>query len=68
MDQHTWLDDIARQTAAIREMQQSIPHYVSQARLAGHSWAAIGKALGTSKQAAWQLYGPITLRPGSPED
>lgn len=30
---------------------------VEAARAEGKSWAAIGEALGTSKQAAWERYG-----------
>ena len=41
---------------------------VRQARLAGTSWAAIGAALGISKQAAWEMYSGVSgVRRSTPE-
>lgn len=37
-------------------MQEAVPYLVKSARIAGASWTQIGKALGTSKQAAHQRY------------
>jgi hypothetical protein len=31
--------------------------FVEQCRADGHSWEDIGKALGTTRQAAWERYG-----------
>src|SRR4051794_35116817 len=38
---------------------------VRTARAAGASWTAIARALGTSKQAAWEAH-PLDRRPGRP--
>lgn len=39
-----------------REEADKVPQAVSAARRAGASWAQIGKALGVSRQAAWEKY------------
>lgn len=39
-----------------RELDELLAEAIAQARGAGLSWSEIGRALGVSKQAAWQLY------------
>lgn len=52
----TVLEDIAEQQRRIAEMEKYLTAGVAQARLAGHSWAEIGVALGMSRQAAHQRF------------
>jgi hypothetical protein len=43
-------------TAGIRGMDPPLERAVRLAREQGHTWAAIGKALGVSRQAAWERF------------
>lgn len=42
----------------IEKLQEDIPRLVDECRQEGASWALIGRALGTTRQAAQQRYGP----------
>ena len=42
---------------ARRDFAESIPDLVAQAVQVGCTWAEIARALGTSKQNAWNRYG-----------
>lgn len=44
-------DQSVKATEALFELS------VEQCRADGHSWEDIGKALGTSRQSAWERYG-----------
>lgn len=44
------LEDAVRLSSAVEKLQREL---VARARTAGSSWTAIGRALGTTKQAAW---------------
>lgn len=55
----SWTEQIQEQAQRIREMQAYLPELVKQARLAGISWRDIGRALGTSRQAAQQQFGRL---------
>jgi hypothetical protein len=55
-----WDKSIVLVMAANRELsvaEQTLRRQVSLARRAGHSWAAIGTALGVTRQAAQQRFG-----------
>lgn len=43
-------------TEKAREEADKVPQAVAAARRAGASWAQIGKALGVTRQAAWEKY------------
>lgn len=60
MSERTPLEDLAEQSARIKEMQSHVPALVVQAHLAGDSWSAIGRALGVSKSEAYRKYAPVT--------
>ena len=47
---------LTRQESKLRE-------YVRYARQSGASWPQVAKALGISRQAAWQQYAPLEDRP-----
>jgi hypothetical protein len=53
-------DDPINRLRALKAADQELGHWlveaVGEARRSGQSWAAIGDALGVSRQAAWQLY------------
>jgi hypothetical protein len=50
------LDDVQHAAAAIDEAQRRLVDSVATARAAGISYAAIGRALGVSRQAAWERF------------
>lgn len=57
-----WDKDLTLIKAANRELsvaELNLRHRVALARRHGHSWAAIGFILGTSRQAAQQRFGTI---------
>jgi hypothetical protein len=56
MSKRTHLSEIAEQQRRIDEMAEHLSSAVFQARLAGHSWAEIGAAIGQSKQTAFNRY------------
>jgi DNA-directed RNA polymerase specialized sigma24 family protein len=56
MTTRTVLQDISQQQERIEEMQAYQRSAVAQARLTGHSWTEIGKALGMSRQAAHERF------------
>jgi len=41
---------------------------VKAARAQGHTWEEIAHAVGTTRQAAWQRYGPVAPAPPSKDD
>jgi hypothetical protein len=47
------LCDAARAAAALEKLQADL---VARARRSGRSWADVGAALGTTRQAAWQRF------------
>ncbi|HWG64121.1 MAG TPA: Clp protease N-terminal domain-containing protein [Streptosporangiaceae bacterium] len=66
LERHPDGDALVRLTDAVLAAQklddiedQLIGHFVDQARHSGVSWRAIGEAMGVSKQAAQQRFGPI---------
>lgn len=56
----TLLEEVVRASAAIREAEDGLREAVARARAAGLSYATIGKALGVSRQAAWERFGRLT--------
>ncbi len=52
------LPDLARIPGARRDLEDRARELVVQARADGASWAQVGAALGMSKQAAHERYGP----------
>jgi hypothetical protein len=50
------LDVLAALGASAKQISQWRRDAVVRAREEGHSWAEIGKALGISKQAAWEQF------------
>jgi hypothetical protein len=56
----SWDRSISLVVQADRDLEVAelrLRHQVAEARRAGHSWAVIGVALGTSRQAAQQRFG-----------
>ena len=45
-----------RQARLAQEARKRLDEYVRRARLAGASWQAIGTALGTTRQSAWERF------------
>jgi hypothetical protein len=56
------LDAIALVQGAARAIDEGMQGAVRRAREAGHTWAEIGRVLGTTRQAAFQRFG----RPADP--
>lgn len=56
----TTLDEIARTTMRIRELENRLPHLVMQARDRDASWQVIGDALGITAQGAQQRWGNLS--------
>ena len=56
----TTLDEIARTTMRIRELENRLPHLVMQARDQDASWKVIGDALGITAQGAQQRWGNLS--------
>jgi hypothetical protein len=50
------LEGLRTACRASRALETLTVESVQRARLAGHSWAQIGQALGITKQAAWERY------------
>ncbi|MET4147673.1 hypothetical protein [Arthrobacter sp. UYCo732] len=53
------LEDLGQQQMRILEMQASLGPLVKQARFEGASWAAIGRQLGMTKQAAHERFSAV---------
>lgn len=53
-------DDPIDRLRALKSADETVERWlaeaIGEARQAGRSWAAIGEALGVTRQAAWQLY------------
>lgn len=61
------LEAIGLARAIVRGAEEGLALTVRQAREAGHTWAEIGRVLGTSRQAAFQRFGrPEDPRTGAP--
>jgi hypothetical protein len=61
------LDAIGQAQHIARRAEEGLAGAVQRAREAGHTWAAIGQVLGTSRQAAFQRFGrPADPRTGKP--
>lgn len=62
------LTDVARRSRAIRDLREAVQELhdaesalrmaVADARNANASWSYIAEALGVSRQAAWERFGP----------
>jgi len=52
------LTRLAGAAAITAEADQRLKETVDALRERGHSWARIGKALGVSRQAAWERFSP----------
>jgi hypothetical protein len=63
-DQASYLDLVVLTAQAHRETRDMLASAVTAARTAGHSWDAIGQALGMSRQAAQQRFGTGTAVEG----
>jgi uncharacterized protein DUF3887 len=58
---------IGEAQARARSAEEELAVSVAQARESGHTWAEIGRVLGTSRQAAFQRFGrPADPRTGQP--
>ena len=57
---------VRRAAAAERAVKELLEQSVSAARGSGHSWSAIGAALGSSRQAVQQRFGGSSRSPGTP--
>lgn len=61
------LESIDLAQAIARGAEEGLAMTVKRAREAGHTWAEIGRVLGTSRQAAFQRFGrPADPRTGEP--
>lgn len=58
------LDALQAVAGLRRHLDEGADHAVLGARRAGASWAAIGRALGVSKQAAFERWGRISAFAG----
>lgn len=59
MQNRTPLEDLAEHQLRLNEMRAYLPGLVVQARYAGESWAAIGRALGVTRSEAYRKYAKI---------
>ena len=59
-DRAAYLDLVVLTQRASTETDALLRSAIAAARSAGHSWAAVGEALGISKQAAQQRFGDVT--------
>jgi len=50
------LDDLAAHVSRLREIEEALPDLVTQARRNGASWSDLGRALGTTRQAAYKRF------------
>ncbi|MDZ5662443.1 hypothetical protein SFC79_11775 [Nocardioides sp. S-58] len=66
------LDRVRAAATAVHLAERALADAVRRAQAAGHSWAAVGAVLGTSRQAAFKRFGtprdPRTGRPMAPAD
>jgi hypothetical protein len=66
------LDDVRAAATSLHLAERGLADAVRRARAAGQSWAAIGAALGTSRQGAFKRFGsprdPRTREPMTPTD
>ena len=66
------LDRIRSAATAVHLAERALADAARHAQAAGHSWAAVGAVLGTSRQAAFKRFGsprdPLTGEPMSPAD
>lgn len=54
----SYLESVRTARAELRQLELDIAYDITAARNAGVTWSAIADALGTTKQAAQQKYGP----------
>jgi len=59
-DRAAYLDLVSLTQRANSETDALLRSAIAAARSAGHSWTAVGEALGISKQAAQQRFGAVT--------
>lgn len=52
------LEGMARLDASRSQVEHAVDEYARELRDRGVSWTAIGRALGVSRQSAWERFGP----------
>jgi hypothetical protein len=70
MQQRNVLDGIREAHEQVQRNEREVTKRVAAGRELGLPWSAIGAALGTTKQAAWERYGkndPHPVRGRRPE-